>query len=232
MHVLLQKILIVIPLLALLGILAMYKINESFMVANEFSRGVLGTPTPTPTPTPTTTPTPTGTPYSTQLTMQIANKLGISVRRISNLTYTGDIGKRDISVSFTILDANLIESATREPDTATTATLANKLFQDNTFNVIINGLSIPLKKKNTTASDSSSSSSSSSGSSSRSGGSVSKPGMVGMDSAKADFFNNKGLLDTAKYAKQVYDTVPVDENATRFFTLKPDSNFNLVPVME
>jgi hypothetical protein len=157
MHALLQKILIIIPILGLLSILAICKINESFVVASDFSKSVLGSSSSTPTTTaprptaPTTTaprptPTPTSIPYSTQLTMQIANKLGVSLRRISNLNYTGDINKRDISVSFTILDANLLESANKEQDTATVASIANKLFQDNTFTVMINGLSIPLKK--------------------------------------------------------------------------------------
>lgn len=219
MHVLLQKILIIIPILGLLSILAICKINESFVVASDFSKSVLGSSSSTPTTTaprptaPTTTaprprPTPSSIPYSTQLTMQIANKLGVSLRRISNLNYTGDINKRDISVSFTILDANLLESANKEQDTATVASIANKLFQDNTFTVMINGLSIPLKKINSSITSASNSS-----------------------NAHLDFFNNKGLLDTVKYAKQVYDTIPLDENATRFFTLKPDSNFNLVPVL-
>ena len=231
MHVLLQKILIIIPILGLLSILAICKINESFVVASDFSKSVLGSSSSTPTTTaprptaPTTTaprprPTPSSIPYSTQLTMQIANKLGVSLRRISNLNYTGDINKRDISVSFTILDANLLESANKEQDTATVASIANKLFQDNTFTVMINGLSIPLKKINSSITSTSNSSNTSNTSNSSNS-----------NNANVDFFNNKGLLDTVKYAKQVYDTIPLDENATRFFTLKPDSNFNLVPVL-
>ena len=59
-------------------------------------------------------------------------------------------------------------------------------------------------------------------------------GGIGTSSPTQDpssYFNNKGLLDSANYAQQVYREVPVDSAATRFFTLQPDSNFNLMPVL-
>lgn len=98
MHPLLFKILVLIPLLALLGILTYKKINESFDSHDDSTT----TTQPTTTTTPQTT-TPAAL-ISTQLTTGIAALLGVSVRRITNLNYSGDISTQTLVVSFTVLD--------------------------------------------------------------------------------------------------------------------------------
>jgi hypothetical protein len=150
---------------------------------------------------------------STQLTTGIASSLGVSVRRITNLNYTGDIGTQTLAVSFTVLDPNLIETSKNELAAVAAANYANALFTQGNFIVPINKINVRLTKINENKNENNTIATS----------------IPIMDSAS--YFNNKGLLDTANYAKQVYDTVPVDSAATRFFTLQPDSNFNLMPVM-
>jgi hypothetical protein len=207
MHPLLFKILILIPLLALLGILIYKKINESFD----------GAPTdetqPATTPPATTIPATTipAALISTQLTTGIAGLLGVSVRRITNLDYSGDVSTQTLAVSFTVLDSNLLESGKGELSAATVANNANNLFAQGNFVVPINGMNVRLTKTGT------------------SGGGIGGTSIPTQD--PASYFNNKGLLDSASYARQVYDTVPVDSAATRFFTLQPDKNFNLAPVL-
>lgn len=217
MHPLLDKILILIPILALLGILVYSKINESFDSSNPAFDVMRDRITNLPSTTvrtipettiPSTTPAQT---ISTQLTSQIAGKLGISLRRIESLDFNGDLNKRTLAVSFTILDANIIETSKGEPNAPTAAANANNLFASNQFTVEINGNTILLTKMNSE---------------------TGAQGSLGATKSASDFFNNKGLLDSAAYARKVYNAVPVDESATRFFTLKPDSNFNLVPVLE
>jgi hypothetical protein len=72
-------------------------------------------------------------PISIQLTDQIAIKLGISIRRIQNLSYSGDLSNQSLIVSFTILDPNIIENANGEPNAQTAASNANSLFDRNNF---------------------------------------------------------------------------------------------------
>jgi hypothetical protein len=187
MHPLLFKILILIPMLALLGILTYKKINEGFA--------------------PTTPIATTPLPISTQLIRGISKVLGISIRRIQELEYSGDMANKTLSVGFIILEPNLIESANNEPSATNAANIAKSLFVNNQFYLMVNSVNIRLTRINNTDT-----------------GSAPKLN-------SEDFFNNKGLLDTANYAQQVYNAVPVDSAATRFFTLKPDANFNLVPVI-
>jgi hypothetical protein len=156
---------------------------------------------------------------STQLTTGIASSLGVSVRRITNLNYTGDIGTQTLAVSFTVLDPNLIETSKNELAATAAANYANVLFAQGNFIVPINKINVRLTKLNQNSNVSNASN----------GSTAIGTSIPIMD--PASYFNNKGLLDTANYAKQVYDTVPVDSAATRFFTLQPDSNFNLMPVM-
>jgi hypothetical protein len=210
MHPLLFKILVLIPLLALLGILTYKKINESFDNPDDSSITTTTIPVTTTTPQ-TTTPAEL---ISTQLTTGIASSLGVSVRRITNLNYSGDISTQTLAVSFTVLDPNLIETSKNELAAVAAANYANALFTQGNFIVPINKINVRLTKMNQTSNVSNVSN------------------MIGTPTMDpASYFNNKGLLDTANYAKQVYDTVPVDSAATRFFTLQPDSNFNLMPVM-
>ena len=208
MHPLLFKLLLLIPLIALLGILTFKKINESFDNPDD---STITTTIPVTTTTPQTT-IPAEL-ISTQLTTGIASSLGVSVRRITNLNYTGDIGTQTLSVSFTVLDPNLIETSKNELAAVAAANYANALFTQGNFIVPINKINVRLTKMNENKNENNTIATS----------------IPIMD--PASYFNNKGLLDTANYAKQVYDTVPVDSAATRFFTLQPDSNFNLMPVM-
>jgi len=204
MHPLLFKLLVLIPLIVLLGILTYKKINESFDDPNDTTTGTTTRPMTTTTPQTTVPPAL----ISTQLTTGIASLLGVSVRRITNLNYSGDLNMQTLEVSFTVLDPNLIESSKNEMTAVDAANNANALFNQGNFIVPINGVNVRLTKMNQTENTDS------------------RTPLLD----PASYFNNKGLLDTANYARQVYDTVPVDSAATKFFTLQPDSNFNLIAV--
>ena len=213
MHPLLFKVLVLIPLLGLLGILTYKKINESF----DSPEDTITTTQPVIITIPQTT-TPAAL-ISTQLTTGIASMLGVSVRRITNLNYSGDISRQTLAVSFTVLDPNLIEASKNELPAVAAANNANTMFTQRNFIVPINKINVRLTKMNQNSSGSNGNNSSDD---------------IGNSTPTIDpatYFNNKGLLDSANYAKQVYDTVPVDSASTKFFTLQPDSNFNLMPVM-
>ncbi len=226
MHSLLFKILVLIPLLALLGILTYKKINESFDILDSTSMNTTIPATTTSSPQ-TTIPAEL---ISTQLTTGIAKVLGISVRRITNLNYTGDINTQSLAVSFTVLDPNLIETSKNELAAINVANNANNIFIQGKFIVPINGVNVRLTKINQPSINQPSNN---------------QPGInqsginqfgneIGTSSPTINpdtYFNNKGLLDTAKYAQQVFAEVPIDSAATRFFVLQPDNNFNLMPVM-
>lgn len=218
MHLLLFKILILIPLLVLLGILTYKKINETFDNRNSTIKSTLANLTETTAPQ-TTAPqiNISNALISTQLTIGIASILGVSVRRITNLDYSGDINKQSLAVSFSILDPNLIEASKNELSAVKVANNANDLFSKGNFIIPINGINVKLTKINQNSNyDNINSNSNNSDM---------------QEINYANYFNNKGLLDTANYAKQIYDTVPVDSAATRFFTLQPDNNFNLIPIL-
>ena len=239
MHPLLFKILVLIPLLALLGILTYKKINESFENPNPTDNldDAMTTTIPNTTTRPQTT-IPAAL-ISTQLTTGIATKLGISVRRITNLSYSGDINSQNLAVSFTVLDPNLIETSKKELSAVEVAKTANALFTQGQFIVPIDGVNIRLDKitqSNSIGNSIGNSIDNSIGNNAGIIGSNSSNlenniGLMTPIADPASYFNNQGLLDSAKYARQVYDTVPVDSAATRFFTLQPDSNFNLIPVL-
>lgn len=148
-------------------------------------------------------------PISTQLLDQIAMKLGISIRRIQNLAYNGDISTQILSVSFTILNPNVIELNNGEKNANTVASIANNLFANNNFTVKINNMNIRLSKMN--------------------------PSSKNMPSATVDnsvYFNNNGLKDIANYSNNKYIQVSNDPSLTHFYSLKMDNNFNLQPVLE
>jgi hypothetical protein len=147
---------------------------------------------------------------SEQLTKEIAVKLGISVRRIKNITYTGDMNQNRLNVSFTIIDPNIIEINNGEPNTLTASNNANELFYQNRFTVNINGNNIMLYKINQTSRDSNENISSKS---------------------LEKYFNNTGLLDISDYADQKYKIVSNDSSMTRFYKLELDSNYNIKPVL-
>ena len=207
MHPILLKILVLIPLLALLGILTYKKINESFDSFDDSTT----TTRPVITTTPQTT-TPASL-ISTELTTGIASVLGVSVRRITNLNYSGDISTQTLSVSFTVLDPNLIETSKNELPAVAAATNANIMFTQGNFIVPIDGINVRLNKMNQTSNVSN------------------EIGTSAPTIDPASYFNNKGLLDSANYARQVYAEVPIDSAATRFFTLQPNNNYDLIPVM-
>lgn len=147
---------------------------------------------------------------STQLLAQIAIKLGVSVRRIQNLIYNGDISKQTLAVSFTILDPNIIEIQNGEPNSQTTASNANNLFIKNQFIVQIDSVNIQLTKIN------------------RNTASV-------VPNATVDnsmYFNNTGLQDISRYSLQTYRKVPNDTSLTHFYNLKIDDNYKINPTLE
>ncbi len=238
MHPLLFKLLVLIPLLALLGILTYKKINESFenptSNLDDNLKNNLDDAIATTIPNTTTTPQTTipAALISSQLTTGIAIKLGISIRRITNLSYSGDINSQRLAVSFTVLDPNLIEASKNELSALEVAKNANTLFTQGQFIVPIDGINIRLDKMNAGNNAGSIGRSTSADSmNANSSNLVNDIGLIAPVMDPASYFNNQGLLDSAKYARQVYDTVPVDSAATRFFTLQPDSNFNLMPVL-
>lgn len=146
-------------------------------------------------------------PISAQLTEQIAAKLGISPRRVQNLRFQGDIATQQLGISMTILDPNIVEMNNGEANAQTIATNANILFQQNQFNVMINGYNVLLYKLNPT-----------------SAGPISA-------ADKSVYFDNKGLLDIANYANQKYIAAPVDNSMTRFFNLSINPDYSISPVM-
>ena len=186
MHLLCLKILVIIPLLALLGILIFKKINENFNTNIPKVKITL--------------------PISNQLTTQISQKLGISARRITNISFNGDINNGYLNVSFTVLDPNLMETGKGEPSAQSCINNAHNLFNNNQFTVEINGLITKLYKATS----------------------------VNTDQAinKSDYFDNQSMLDISKYAQGKYITAPNDVSYTNFFTLKPDTNYNLNPVLQ
>jgi hypothetical protein len=150
----------------------------------------------------------TNQPVSVQLLGQIASKLRVSVRRIQNLVYNGDVSTQLLSVSFTILDPNVIELTNGEKNAQTVASIAHNLFINNNFIVNINNLNVRLSKSN--------------------------PNSGNTPSATLDnsiYFNNTGLLDISNYSQQKYIQVPNDPSMTHFYSLKMDNNFNIKPVL-
>ena len=140
---------------------------------------------------------------SIELAAEIARVLNVSVRRIVNITYTGDITSGKINVSFTILEPNFGETINNETNANAVGILANNYFISNNFNVIINGLSVKLTKTQSSTT----------------------PQLT----LNSDFYNNKGLLAISDYAKNKYTASPTDVSLTNFYKLDIDSNFILAP---
>lgn len=143
-------------------------------------------------------------PISIQLTSEISRVLSLSTRRIMNLTYAGDFSKGMLSVSFIILEPNLVEYAKSEMNANDAAKLTNDLINSGSFKVNINGMSVVLNKINNTTSSA-----------------------ISIDT----YFNNTGLNDIAKYASDKYVSVPNDASLTKFFTLGFDNDYNIIPKM-
>jgi len=183
------KIVTVVIIIALVYLVLYKKINESFYDA-----------------------------ISTQLLSEIALILSISVRRIQNLNYVGDLDSRTLAVSFTILDNNVIEMSNGEPNAQTVANNVMNLFNTNNFIVTINGVKTNLTRINTSRVNDTSRSS--------------LPNQ--QLSRYASYFNNKGLLDISEHAKNKYDRVNTDSSLTNFFKLKinTNNNYKIEPVLE
>ena len=183
------KIVTVVIIIALVYLVLYKKINESFYDA-----------------------------ISTQLLSEIALILSISVRRIQNLNYVGDLDSRTLAVSFTILDNNVIEMSNGEPNAQTVANNVMNLFNTNNFIVTINGVKTKLTRINTSSANNASSSS--------------LPNQ--QLSRYASYFNNKGLLDISEHAKNKYNKVNTDSSLTNFFKLKinTNNNYKIEPVLE
>ena len=139
------------------------------------------------------------TPNSTQLTSEIARVLSISVRRITNLQYSGDTSSGAINVAFSILEPNPVESANNEKNASDVSQIEQQLFSTGNFKVFINGLSVVLYKIPIPTTDNS------------------------------IYFNNKNLKEISKYVDLLYTSVPNDASLTNFYKLGFDSNFNITP---
>ena len=148
---------------------------------------------------------------SEQLSQEISAKLGISPRRVKNITYAGDINQNRLNVSFTIIDPNIIEINNGEQNTLTVASNANELFYQNRFTVNINGNNVLLNKINQ----------------------ISRDFNENNNNTKnlEKYFNNTGLLDISDYTYQKYKIVSSDDSMTRFYKLELDNNYNIKPVL-
>ena len=137
-----------------------------------------------------------------QLKPEIARLIGIDATRIINLTYTGDIQYKQLTVKFDILEASAIEKLRNQLTKDEAYNKVDELFTTSSFIVKINGDNITINKAL----------------------------QFGLNNKKkSDYFNNKGLLDAAKYAKSVYKGVPEDEALTKYYKLTINKDFNIVP---
>ncbi len=153
---------------------------------------------------------------STLLQEQLALKLNISYRRLTNIKYTGNLDNKILNISFTILDTNLNEMTNGEQNTQTVVNNANNLFNTNNFIVNINGVNINLHKinnKNNTNNNVNDNVNDNNG----------------ID--KSIYFNNSGLQDISTYANNKYISAPNDKTLTQFYELKYDTKFKLNPVL-
>jgi len=160
------------------------------------------TTTPQTTQSVQAVPTQPQLPISSQLTTEIARLLTISPRRINNIFFDGDITSGKLLVSFFIQEPNFTESLKREKNATDAGIIANNLLINENFIVSINSQIVKLGK-------------------------LTNPTPTSTETS--DFFNNKGLLDIAKYSNNKYISAPNDESLTNFFKLDIDDNFNLIP---
>ena len=141
------------------------------------------------------------------LSSEIARVLSISVRRIANVIYNGDLTSGALQVSFTILEPNYGELTNNEKDANIVGILANSLLLSNTFIVNINGISTKISKI------------------------IVSPTPVIKQYMNTNLYNNKGLLDIVQYANNKYDSSPNDASLTKFYKLGIDNNFNITPTL-
>lgn len=145
--------------------------------------------------------TPVSPLISSQLISAIANVVGVSPRRISNLIFNGDISKKQLNVSFIILEANLSELSKNEMKAVDVTNFSNGLFDSGNFIITINDQSVLLNKiqPNNTP------------------------------ETTKNFFNNTSLITIANYANNKYISVPNDASYTNFYKLNIDNKYNIKP---
>ena len=138
---------------------------------------------------------------STPVSPSIANVVGVSPRRISNLIFNGDISKKQLNVSFIILEANLSELSKNEMKAVDVTNFSNGLFDSGNFIITINNQSVLLNKiqPNNTP------------------------------ETTKNFFNNTSLITIANYANNKYISVPNDASYTNFYKLNIDNKYNIKP---
>jgi hypothetical protein len=143
---------------------------------------------------------PSTTLISSQLTSAIAYVIGVSPRRISDLVFTGDISKQQLTVYFTILEANLSELSNNEMKANDATTFSNGLFNAGNFIVKINNQSVLLNQDQTHTA-----------------------------TTIPNYFNNNSMITIANYATNKYISVPNDASYTNFYKLDIDNNYNVKP---
>lgn len=154
----------------------------------------------------TTTTTTQSIILSTQIQNQIALLIGIAPSRILNLTYTGDISKNQLVVLFDVLEASTIDKINNQLTKQEALDKATQLFDTNNFIISINGSNITLNKDRN----------------------FNKT--IG-NTNKSTYFDNKGLLDVANYARSIYKTIPENTDLTKYYKLTINSNYNIVPII-
>ena len=142
-------------------------------------------------------------PISTQLRNEIGTLLNISPSRISNLDYEGNLIMNTLKVHFDIHDNNLDETLNNENSKMEAKNIVDNLMLTDKFIVSINNRTIILRKM--------------------------LPKTETTNIEKSRFFDNEGLKEISKYAKNKYISVPNDESLTKFYSLGFDKDYNLEP---
>ena len=142
-------------------------------------------------------------PISTQLRNEIGTLLNISPSRISNLDYEGNLIMNTLRVHFDIHDNNLDETLNNEPSKMEAKKIVDALMLTDKFIVSINNRTVILRKM------------------------IPKNEKTKIE--KSRFFDNQGLKEISRYAKNKYISVPNDESLTKFYTLGFDKDYNLEP---
>ena len=144
------------------------------------------------------------------IAQSIASLLGISARRILNLSYDGTLIYGSMNISFTIDEPNFIELHSGELSAADSMNKLKNLMLANLFNINILGTSVILNYTT-----------------------FSVPTLVNTNLHKLPYaknpiyFNNVADLDIGKYARNAYDVVPMNASLTQFYTLDMDNNYNV-----
>jgi hypothetical protein len=200
-----NSIIIITLLLIILIILVLYSLYRNILFINNFDDITTITPTTTQAQSIPKTPA-----INFSITQQIASLLSISSGRIQNLTYNDIVDRGVLTVSFTINEPNFIEIYNGELSSADTNKKLITLINMKLFNINIAGQSVILNYS---------------------------PLGISIQSLLLNdlnyphnpiYFNNKGNLDIANHAHNVYTVIPIDASITKFYSLGMDSNFNTI----